>query len=519
MARFFNTSGPCKPEQHYMISVEERLLSLRSQMVAHIEKAQYFILHAPRQTGKTTAMLALSCELTAAGQMIGLYINIEAAQASRNNVEAVNKTIISEIENRAKLQLPETLRPSEACFQVRFWENGLKTFLNNWCAELAKPLILFIDEIDALIGDGLLSVLRQLRSGYNDRPEAFPQSICLIGVRDIRDYRIYSDALKKYVVGGSAFNIKEASLTLSDFTQKQIEQLYQQHTAATGQQFDPTMAELVFQKTLGQPWLVNALGRELCTGEDPIAKGETVDAKHLETAVARLIKRRDVHLDQLADKLTEPRVAQVIQKILIGAEAPDSYSDEDQQYLIDLGLCRRGEHGLEIANPIYKEIVPRVLTAANEQMLGQNPKAYVTPSGHLDIEKLLSALIQFYKRHHHMITQRKTYNEAAHHLVFLAWLHRIVNSGGSIEREYAVGLGRMDLHISYAGESFAMELKLLTPQALDEGKKQLAFYLERLGLKSGYLILFQRNADTQESDIGKRELHQQDAYLINVIYL
>ena len=79
--------------------------------------------------------------------------------------------------------------------------------------------MLSIDEIDTLVGDTLLSVLRQLRAGYPDRPGRFPHSVILCGVRDVRDYRIYSTARNALVLGGSAFNIKSKSLRLGDFTE------------------------------------------------------------------------------------------------------------------------------------------------------------------------------------------------------------------------------------------------------------------------------------------------------------
>ena len=116
------------------------------------------------------------------------------------------------------------------------------------------------------IGDTLLSVLRQLRAGYDERPDGFPHSIVLCGVRDVRDYRVYSTAENRLVLGGSAFNIKSESLRLGDFSEQEIRALIAQHTAQTGQAFTEGALELNVTRTGGQPWLVNALwpqgGRE-----------------------------------------------------------------------------------------------------------------------------------------------------------------------------------------------------------------------------------------------------------------
>jgi len=131
------------------------------------------------------------------------------------------------------------------------------------------------------------------------------------------------------------------------------------------------------------------------------------------------------------------------------------------------------------------EVIPRELTAYRQNMLGQNPQWYV---------KVLEAYIEFYKEHSELVTQRKTYSEAAHHLLFMAWLQRIVNGGGYISREYAAGLKRVDLCIDFAKEKFAFELKLSGKKALTEGTKQLIAYLDRLSLDSGWLIIFSRKA-------------------------
>jgi len=518
VAKFFNTSGPCSRDKHYMIGIAERFADTRADFQRLIEEERFFIFHAPRQTGKTTMVMHLAEDLTRSGRVVALYVNIESGQALRDDVAGCNAAILSAFKLHAKAILPEDMQPEPECFDVLSMNQGMSEFLSAWCAQLDKPLVLFLDEVDSLIGDSLLSVLRQLRAGYNLRPKGFPSSVCLIGLRDIRDYRIYSKQGGKYLIGGSAFNIKETSIRLGDFSLDQIERLYGQHTVATGQVFEQTALEEVFRLTRGQPWLVNALGRELCFGTTPVAGKQTVTRDHVRNAAEILIRRRDVHLDQLADKLTEPRVARVIESILIGEDrADDLISSDDRQYVMDLGLVIQGERGWEIANPIYREIVPRELTTVFEDQIAQKPAWYIKPDGRLDMEKLIAAMVDFYRNNHAMITKRKRYNEAAHHLVFLAWLHRVVNSGGQIEREYAVGSRRMDLHIRYGDEHFVIELKLYKSGALEEGKEQLVAYLRTLGLEHGYLVLFLRREADPEA-IGMREEIEHQGKRISILY-
>ena len=151
-----------------------------------------------------------------------------------------------------------------------------------------------MDEIDALVGDTSISVLRQVRAGYDSRPDAFPQSVILCGVRDVRDYRIHSSREKSIITGGSAFNIKATSVRLGNFKQADVQQLFRQHTEETGQAFHPEVLEQVWVYTSGQPRLVNALGYETCFE----MKGNQdrhieITSEMIETARENLILRRD----------------------------------------------------------------------------------------------------------------------------------------------------------------------------------------------------------------------------------
>ena len=152
-------------------------------------------------------------------------------------------------------------------------------------------------------------------------------------------------------------------------------------------------------------------------------------------------------------------------------------------------------------------------------MLGIEPQWYIQTNGKLDIDKVLEAYIAFYKEHSELITNRKTYTEAAHHLLFMAWLQRIVNSGGRISREYAAGLKRLDLCIEFAGERFAFELKRSGKSALKQGKEQLADYLQRLSLSHGWLVIFNRGKVKDWDAVGKREFVEEMGKQIEVIWL
>lgn len=239
--------------------------------------------------------------------------------------------------------------------------------LQTWCMACPRPLILFIDEIDALMDDALITILRQLRDGYPRRPGNFPHSLVLIGLRDVRDYKVASGGSTRLQTA-SPFNIKVESLTLRNFNREEVAQLYEQHTTETGQGFTTAATDLAFDLTQGQPWLVNALARQVVEVLVPDEKTAIIP-EHIQQAKEILIHRQDTHLDSLAERLREPRVKAIIEPILAGQSLP-IVANEDLQYVLDLGLCRLANGGgIVIANPIYREVLPRVLAKVPQASL------------------------------------------------------------------------------------------------------------------------------------------------------
>jgi hypothetical protein len=123
--------------------------------------------------------------------------------------------------------------------------------------------VLFFDEIDAMVGDTVIGVLRQLRAGFPQRPEHFPWSVILCGMRDVRDDTLASGGNPPRIGFSSPFNVKVASSRLGDFSFDEVRGLYAQHTADTGQSFTEAAVARAFELSAGQPWLVNSLAREI----------------------------------------------------------------------------------------------------------------------------------------------------------------------------------------------------------------------------------------------------------------
>jgi type II secretory pathway predicted ATPase ExeA len=498
MPRFFNTAGPCDPERHYLLPPERRLPEARRL----IDRQSYFILHAPRQSGKTTLVRTLAHRLTAEGRYTAVYATCEAAQSAGGDIEQGISALLDALASQAERLSPELGPRPLSDFQDTGAATRLGRYLAAWSERSPRPLLLFLDEIDSLQDDTLLSVLRQLRAGYPERPSHFPQSIVLIGLRDVRDYRIRIRQESGTLGTSSPFNVKVRSLTLANFTRDEVTELYRQHTAETGQAFTSEAIDLAWELTRGQPWLVNALAAEVVDALVP-ERAMSVEPRHIERAKEILIERRDTHLDSLIDRLREPRVRRVIEPILVGNFFPPDLLDDDVQYVKDLGLVAAGPQGLDMANPIYREVIPRALSWVLQETLPIARAPFIAPDGSLRIDKILADFRSFWCQNAEFFLDRQPYSEAAAQLVFMAYLQRVVNGGGLIDREYGVGSGRIDLCIRWPSavgfQRWAIELKVWRdgrPDPLQEGLAQLSGYLARLALENGTLIVFDTRTST-----------------------
>jgi len=472
-----------------------------------IEQKAFFVVHAPRQSGKTTSLQSLARSLSAEGTYAAVHASCKRAATAGDDVESGMTALVRAIEEEARFQLSDDLHPGDslaARHEIEA-ESRLSLYLRRWSEHCPRPVVLFLDEFDALTGKTLLSVLDQLHSGYTARPAPFPHSLALIGLRDVRDYRLGSE--DRRLGTASPFNIKLESLRLRDFTAEEVAELYAQHTKDTGQRFGSGAVELAFELTRGQPWLVNALARQVVLRDVP-ERSLAITARHVETAKETLILRRDTHVDSLIDRLREDRVRRVVEPILAGRFMADEVLDDDLQFAKDLGLVARGAAGLEIANPIYREIIPRALAGVTEEFLPVAREPYIAADGRLLFGDLIEGFAAFWRQHAEHFLKRQPYSEAAAQLIFMAYLQRVVNGGSpagvaSIDREYAVGSGRIDLCVRWplvSGEveRFAIELKVWRDREadpLEEGLEQLTSYLERLELEAGTLMIFDRRDD------------------------
>lgn len=479
-----------------MLPPEPRIPGARN----YVDRWDYFVVHAPRQTGKTTTLQTLARNLTAEGRFAALAASCERAAGTGDDIAAAGTEILGAIRSAARQQLPPELRPPDP-WPESTPRSMIYDALQQWSLSCPLPVVLLLDEIDSLQGQALRSVLHQLRDGHRFRPHAFPASVVVCGMRDVRDYKAASGGDPGRLGGPSPFNVAVDSLRIGDFTADQVAELYAQHTADTGQQFTPEATRRAFEYSQGQPWLVNAIAREIVDPEKMAVTGP-ITADHVDTAKERLIRERAFHLDSLADKLREPRVRHFIEPLLAGTgiERTDTW-DDDLQYVRDLGLVAR-DAPIRVANPVYREVIVRSLTASVQEQVTVSPQGFLLPDGRIDFRLLLEEFADWWVANGEFMTRNEVYHEAAAQLIFMGFLQRVVNGGGFVDREYGVGAGRTDILVRkpYGDRQVqreALELKAWAQgkEPLAQGLKQLDRYLDRLRLDTGTLIIFDRRKD------------------------
>ena len=505
MEKFFNTTGPCNPQDHYMLPARDRLVG--AFLDKYIKNQLYWVLHAPRQTGKTTFLQSWMKEINSGEVAIACYVSVERCQGLTDHQEAMAEVARSVCE-QAKAFLPQALVPSLP--EVKSI-SILSLILAQWAEICApKPLVVLFDEVDVIHDQPMVSFLRQLRSGFAARGVGkFPVSIALVGMRDLRDYLVKSKDGAP-MNPGSPFNIKESSASLANFSAEDVQKLIGQHIAETGQIFEEEALATIYELTRGQPWLVNALAKkchwELCS------QGETVTLSHILKAKELLIRERAVHLDSLAERLRDPRIHRVVEAIITGTGETILTRDHDDVRLsMDLGLVDwTSADGFVIANPIYREIIARVLSSPWHDTMPAPQFQWKKTDGTLDLKALLVAFQRFWRRHADSWEQKADYTEAFPHLLLMAFLQRVINGGGRIEREYAAGRGRVDLAVEYGGTWNVIEIKLVHPSdgratTLEEGLEQVQRYSDLVTpLTSVALVIFDRTPAGREKSWDER---------------
>jgi hypothetical protein len=472
-----------------------------------IEEHKYFTFTAGRQTGKTTSGMWIKKHLNKTGAWRALWVDIETAREQPDQAKAF-RTLLGKLDHICGREHPDIMRPD-----IEELLRDPSRAVGNYLAFLARqgdrPWVILFDEADCLVGEAMVSFLTQLRDGYLDRRETpFPASIGLIGQRQVRDYALTAEDRRTVTWLGtsSPFNINAESMTLVPFTTAEVNELLEQHTTATGQRFEAEAVARIVELGSGHPWLTNAMADQIVR-RDVEDRHIAITAEHVDAAKETIILDRRTHIDSLMARLREERVRKIIIPMLTGDRTGQDTLHEDFLYVLGLGLIRHIGGRFAIANPIYREVIPRALSFDQQMQIINEPMWYVRKDGSLDMGKLMVDWQEFWREDGHLAAEGFLYREAGPHLMLMAFLQRIVNGGGRIEREYGLGRGALDLMIFWKDDRHMIEVKMRRgPKTETIALKQMVRYLDQAGLGEGWLVLFDKRKLRWDRKIFMRDV-------------
>ncbi len=187
-----------------------------------------------------------------------------------------------------------------------------------------------------------------------------------------------------------------------------------------------------------------------------------------------------------------PRVRRIVEPVMLGATITRDDFNDDLRFVLDLGILIEKDGALVPANPMYAEIIGRYLSYGTQQnvrmLVPENP--WVRDDG-LDMVGLMTAFQQFWRENADEKAVPFQYREAYPHLVLQAFLQRVINGGGQIVREMALGSGRLDLGVHFRGAVYAVEVKTaaLYAKSHEKAHGQILRYMDRLGVSEGWLVV------------------------------
>ena len=501
MKKRFNDTGLCIPERHFMADVSGKIQAI----LRLVEDGSYFVINRPRQYGKTTTLFLLERELARREGYLPLFITFEefsseAYLREQSFIESLLAAFYNILKFHRRSDLFSLIEKGQTLTNL----NQLSDWIAMFVESSNQQIVLMIDEVDKSSNHQLfLDFLALLRSKFllaaQGKTATF-HSVILAGVHDIKTLKlkIRPDDERRY---NSPWNIAvDFTIDLS-LTPPEIESMLADYSAQRGVAMNcAEMAERLHAFTSGYPFLVSKLCKII--DEDLFPDAREWLPEHLDQAVNRLLYTQNTNFDSLIKNLeNHSDLYQLVEKIVMDGEEVIYNLDSP---LIHLGLLygvfarSNGGGALRIHNRIYLERIYNYITSnfrvqtligsrVNDAALSEH---YTLPDGGLDMERLLRKFQEFMKSEY---SQRdRDFIERNGRLVFLAFLKPILNGKGFDFKEPQISEEkRLDVAITYNAHKYIVELKVWRGDAAHQrGLAQLADYLERAHLTSGYLIIF-----------------------------
>ncbi|MBQ0023279.1 MAG: AAA-like domain-containing protein [Prevotellaceae bacterium] len=489
----FNTAGTCRPNEHYMVDITERLEIIRKM----IAKGDYFCINRGRQYGKTTTLEAISKQLS--DEYCVYKISFEGIDDSAfDNARTACAIFLKLLKRRAR-----TATSSEEV--KRFFDEvaprNLETIteidfadiIAELCSLSPKPIVILIDEVDqAGNNDGFIRFLGVLRNMYlNKEDDPTIQSVILAGVYDIKNLKLKMRPEEQHQYN-SPWNIAvpfDVDMSLSAVG---IADMLAEYKADHNLTFDETVvAQMIRDYTSGYPYLVS----RICQIVD--AEQYTWDKEGVQKAINKILTEGSTLFDDIAKKLDEfPELERTIKGVLFnGYRYSFNYYDKATNLALMFNFVKQQDGAFAVACRMFETWFYEYFISQDKNsadfIQGMTDKSQFIHDGIIDIPRLFARFIDHMNKTYKMDHENEFIEDDARK-VFLTYLRPVINGIGSYHiEEQTRDHDRMDIVIDYLGKQYVIELKIWRGNAYNErGEEQLLRYLEYFDLQQGYLLSF-----------------------------
>ena len=517
MIKYFNTEGSCKPKEHYMVKLDDRLEMIKNLLV---DRKKYFVINRGRQYGKTTTLRALGeylkddyIVLSLDFQQLGTEDFADEATFAYAFADILLRTFqISGADDSEEMLKPLSGMREEHGIGLK----DLFVRLSDICGNSPRPIVLMIDEVDSASNNQVfIDFLAQLRSYYLNRDKTpIFHSVILAGVYDIKNLKLKLRPESEHQYN-SPWNIAAKFNINMGFSSSQIRGMLEEYEADyhTGMDTE-TVAEEIYQYTSGYPVLVSSICKyidEELLGEDAMeTPAKAWSTEGIEKAVKQILIDDIPLFGSMIRHLNEyPDMKRMFQAILFqGSEFSYSPDTKEISLACMFGYAVNVDGKVRIANRIFETRLYNYFLSEEELSstmgkMAQRDKSYFIHDGRLDMDMALKKFVDYFTEIYGDNDEK--FIEDYGRKFFLLYLKPIINGVGNYYIEAQTrDARRTDVIVDYRGEQFIIELKIWHGNEYNErGEEQLSGYLDYYHKDKGYLLSFNFN---RNKEIGVKEI-------------
>ena len=502
MRRKFNVTGSCNPERHYMVDTAKRFDSIKEM----IDAGEYFAINRARQYGKTTTLQTIRRKLS--DRYLIIKTSFEGVGDQPFKAEG------SFVKMFARLVQDELRRNIDGERYVSVWDGDkmndfkdLAQTVSRFCSGFPHPVVVLIDEVDKSSDNqtflGFIGMLRDLYLLREDNGmDSTFHSVILAGVYDVKNLKLKlrPNEERKY---NSPWNIAADFNVDMTFHPEEIAQMLTDYENDMHTGMDVMlMGKEIYKYTSGYPYLVSAICKLIDERMDA-----QWNAENVQKAVKIIAKGENVTLlDDLSKNLENiPELREFLYSISVNGQEYTYALIDPMIKLADMfSYIKENQRGKTmIHNLIFEEAL--FVYFSNRYMREQGSRispfvnSYIQ-NGHLNMEYVVTRFRDLMREEYRDSTT--AFLEREGRLLFLTFLKPIINGVGFYYVEPQTRNNRrMDLVVNYEKQEFVVELKIWRGERYEEdGKRQLAEYLEIRGLSEGYLLTFDFSKDKSQAE-------------------